>query len=655
MVFYLQSILSYFGFGNNIIKWVKILNTNFKASILQSGFLSQQFEIQRGCRQGDPVAPYLFILCAEILAILIKQNKDIKGIFVYDKEHKLSQYADDTSLILDGSASSLFNALDTLELFSNISGLLVNSSKTKIIWFGSKKFSSKVFHHSRWKLDWGATEFVLLGIHFSVDLDKIPDLNYNIQIPKITALIQQWERRSLTPIGRVTVLKSLIVPKINHLIISLPNPRKETVIFLNNEFYRFIWKSKCDKVKRSLVTQSYLDGGLKMVNLNNFIISLKCSWIQRIVQGGQSWMSTFKAVFGNITHGFLDFGNLFVKQLLDKCSNVFWKDVFESWFTVMNMQFDYNTKIELTPVWYNSRIMVDKKCVFYREWYRKGVKLVSDFLYDDGSIVSKSDFEKRFNFNTNICCLKYNSIISAISKYVKNMNFSKDNYTKTVGPFIPFHCVEILLYKKCTKPIYKLVNTRKESTCIPSSICRWNLTTVQMGYLELPIHDVFKICFKVTTDSNVQWLQYRILYRLLPVKSYLKKIKIVDNDSCSFCNNEVETIEHVFTSCPTVVSLWNNLSIQIYNVVSKRVGFKFMNILFGEVPLSKTNQIINFLILYAKQYIFQCLYKKKIPIFQGLLYHLRLRYEIEKYVSVRNSSMNKFNVLWKGWEKLFVK
>ena len=101
------------------------------------------------------------------------------------------------------------------------------------------------------------------------------------------------------------------------------------------------------------------------------------------------------------------------------------------------------------------------------------------FLYDDGSIVSRLDFEKRFNFNTNICCLKNNSIISAISKYVKDMNFSKDNNTKTVGPFIPFQCVEILLYKKCTKPIYKLVNTKKEG--ITNSICRWNLTTVQMG------------------------------------------------------------------------------------------------------------------------------------------------------------------------------
>ena len=91
---------------------------------------------------GDPVAPYLSILCAEILAILIKQNKDIKGIFVYDKEHKLSQYADDTSLILDGSASSLFNALDTLELFSKISGLSVNSSKNKIylVWLKKKFF-----------------------------------------------------------------------------------------------------------------------------------------------------------------------------------------------------------------------------------------------------------------------------------------------------------------------------------------------------------------------------------------------------------------------------------------------------------------------------------------------------------------------------------
>lgn len=90
--------------------------------ILQSGFLSQQLEIQRCCRQGDPVAPYHLNLFTEILAMLIKDNKDIKGIFVNDRELKISQYAD-TSLFLNGTDSSLLNALETLELFSNISCL----------------------------------------------------------------------------------------------------------------------------------------------------------------------------------------------------------------------------------------------------------------------------------------------------------------------------------------------------------------------------------------------------------------------------------------------------------------------------------------------------------------------------------------------------
>ena len=91
--------------------------------MFKSGFLSEQFNVQQGCRQCDPVAFYLFILCAEILALLIKQNKDIKGILLNGDEYKLSQYADDTSLTLDDSEMSLYAALDTLEFYARLSGL----------------------------------------------------------------------------------------------------------------------------------------------------------------------------------------------------------------------------------------------------------------------------------------------------------------------------------------------------------------------------------------------------------------------------------------------------------------------------------------------------------------------------------------------------
>ena len=74
--------------------------------------------------------------------------------------------------------------------------------------------------------------FSLLGINFSVNLSEITDMNYGIQIPKVIALIQQWKRRFLTLIGRVTVIKTLLIPKLNHLFISIPNPKQEIISLL---------------------------------------------------------------------------------------------------------------------------------------------------------------------------------------------------------------------------------------------------------------------------------------------------------------------------------------------------------------------------------------------------------------------------------------
>lgn len=53
----MYKILNCSVFGESIINWVKIFNTNFKASILQCGYLSEQYKIYRGCRQGDHIAP----------------------------------------------------------------------------------------------------------------------------------------------------------------------------------------------------------------------------------------------------------------------------------------------------------------------------------------------------------------------------------------------------------------------------------------------------------------------------------------------------------------------------------------------------------------------------------------------------------------------
>ena len=55
---FIDKMLQLSAFGNTTIDWVKILNNDFKAAVLQCDILSEQFIIQRGCRQGDPMAPF---------------------------------------------------------------------------------------------------------------------------------------------------------------------------------------------------------------------------------------------------------------------------------------------------------------------------------------------------------------------------------------------------------------------------------------------------------------------------------------------------------------------------------------------------------------------------------------------------------------------
>lgn len=75
-----------------------------------------------------------FLLCAEILEIFIKKNRDIKGIVIHGIEYKLSQYADDTSLVLDGSSKFTDGILRVWDYFADLSGLKINYTKTKIVW-----------------------------------------------------------------------------------------------------------------------------------------------------------------------------------------------------------------------------------------------------------------------------------------------------------------------------------------------------------------------------------------------------------------------------------------------------------------------------------------------------------------------------------------
>ena len=141
---FISIVLDYFNFGRSIKTWISLFQNGAESCTLQNGFMSYFFYFKRGCRQGDPISPYIFILCAEILGKMIRNNKDIKGIHINNNEFKLSQYADETQLLLDGSEISLKEALRTLKQYYIMSGLKINVDKTRALWIGSLSNSEKI-------------------------------------------------------------------------------------------------------------------------------------------------------------------------------------------------------------------------------------------------------------------------------------------------------------------------------------------------------------------------------------------------------------------------------------------------------------------------------------------------------------------------------
>ena len=202
------------------------------------------FTVKRGCRQGDPISAYIFILCAEILNVKLKNNKNIKGIHINNKGYIISQFADDITLFLDGSDKSLRSTLKLLEEFSRISGLSVNLKK--LIWIGSMKHSTRSIK-TKWKLSWGEIQFKILGITFHVNLRNMVKINFEPKIQSIKNSIAFWNRRKLTTFGKITVVKSILVPTLTHLFLGLPSPTKEYIKQISGNLYNFVWDGACKK------------------------------------------------------------------------------------------------------------------------------------------------------------------------------------------------------------------------------------------------------------------------------------------------------------------------------------------------------------------------------------------------------------------------
>ena len=131
-------------------------------------------------------------------------------------------------------------------------------------------------------------EFKLLCIHFDVTLSKML-INYDKAIESVRKELSSWKHRFLTIFGKITVIKTLCLPKLNHIVSVVPNPNLAHLKQLESELKTFIFYNNPNVVDETTRHMTKQQGGLGIPNINNFWKALRMSWFRRRINSKSTW------------------------------------------------------------------------------------------------------------------------------------------------------------------------------------------------------------------------------------------------------------------------------------------------------------------------------------------------------------------------------
>lgn len=635
---FLQKVLVAFGFKKDICRWVELFFTNIKSTLAINGSISEWFSIERGCRQGDPISPYLFILCVEIMAIMIRENDQIKGISINGITSKITQFADDSEIMLEGDRVSFEETFRTVERFGSSSGLKLNVDKTNAIWLGSMR-NSNVRYLPYLNIKWNPQTFKILGITFTNDLNDCINVNFKDKFFEIKKLFKTWLKRQITPLGRIAVLKSLILSKLVYLWLLLPNPPDSVIDDIQIAIYRFVWNRKPDRINRKSAGCSIDLGGIGIPNIDLYVNALKLTWIKKIHSSDHKWKQIFlmnSPILNNLNTLGSDI------PITDICDNPFWIDVFKAYNSFGKKIFiEKKEDLLAEPLFYNSNFLMNNKPFFFRHWSNAGVYKVKDLIDDNGSFLSLLDFKNKYNLEENNF-LNYTGCLNVIRKFARKKNIIFD--VDMVYPENNLIQQKLLFPIKGCRFYYDIFNnmTIKHKFC-----SKWE---DKLG-MEQDWESIFQLTNKIK-DTKFKWFQIRVVSRILGTNVTLHQMHLKNDNLCTFCELHRESIDHLLFECQFVSNFWNELTNLLVNnncvignfLIDKSVA------LFGYCEYSKKDCVLYYVLLAARFFIYRCRCNGQIPVLITFIGYLSSLYDVIRYISLKNQKIEKFDKEWDKWK-----
>ena len=209
---YLQRMMLRLGFHEDFVSLVMRCVTLVSLSVRVNGVLTEPFRPTRGIRQGDPISPYLFLLCAEGLSSLLKSRGPVylsRGVRVGIHAPWISHllFADDCIVFSEASQRGASRLQEILDIYGRGSGQLVNRDKSAIFFSKNCLDEAKAEVRLALNIDTEVLAEKYLGLPTAMGRSTSEAFEF---IPtRIKKLIGTWSGREASQAGREVLLKSV--------------------------------------------------------------------------------------------------------------------------------------------------------------------------------------------------------------------------------------------------------------------------------------------------------------------------------------------------------------------------------------------------------------------------------------------------------------
>ena len=242
----LKTVLTNFGFNETFVWWFMECVTSEFFALLINGGVTEHFITSRGLRKGDPLSPYLFILCQDVLSQLLEKQLAEGGISgvkasIGGPIFTHVMYADDIVIFSKANRREATILNQCLETYSCWSGQLINRNKSGVLFPKHAHKSSIRSIKQELQMKSLKKDEIYLGAPMFLSCSRV--MGFKFLQDKLESRLKGWRSKCLSWAGRCTMLKSVAqaLPSYSMSTFEIPSTICSKLDALNRWFW---WNPK---------------------------------------------------------------------------------------------------------------------------------------------------------------------------------------------------------------------------------------------------------------------------------------------------------------------------------------------------------------------------------------------------------------------------